>query len=74
MEKLQELCRQKPEVKQYLQQNVFPVVADSIEALLNAIDQRKIRVDEGEDLPEIEPLLFLAQHLMRINPKEAIKA
>lgn len=74
MERLQELYRQKPELKEYLQANLFPVVADAFEALLKEIDLRRVRVEEGENLPEIQPLLFLAQYLMRHNPKEAVTA
>lgn len=74
MERLQELYRQKPELKDYLHKKLFPVVADAFEALLKEIDFRRVRVEEGEDLPEIQPLLFLAQYLMRNHPTEAIKA
>lgn len=71
MEKLQELCRQKPELKPYLTEKVFPTLTDSLEALLNEIQFRQKRVEAGEQLPEIQPLLFLAQYLMRHNPVEA---
>jgi hypothetical protein len=74
MEQLQELCARDPDVKAYLQSRVFPIVTSSFEALLNEIDFRRKRVEEGEELPEIQPLLFLAQYLMRNNTKSSVTA
>ena len=73
MEKLQEVYRKNPESREYLQQKVFPVVADAFEALLKEIEFRQKRVEEGEPLPEIKPLLFLAQYLMRNNPTQVVR-
>jgi hypothetical protein len=68
VDELQDICRRNPDTKAYLDTKVYPYVRNALEALLKEIDFRKLRVDEGEDLPEIQPLLFLAQYLMRHNP------
>ncbi|OHT03909.1 hypothetical protein TRFO_28755 [Tritrichomonas foetus] len=68
MEALQQLIRQKPELKPYFQEKVYPVLTNALEALLNEIEFRRLRVEDGEELPEIQPILFLAQYLMRNNP------
>ena len=68
MEELSNLCHTKPELKPYLQKKVFPTLQKAFEALLEEIEFYKKRKDTGEDLPEIQPLLFLAQYLMRNNP------
>ena len=68
MEELQQLIRQKPELRPYLKEKVYPALTDALEALLNEIEHRRLRVEEGEELPEIQPILFLAQYLMRHNP------
>jgi hypothetical protein len=72
LEELQDLRRNDPEVKAYLDTKLYPSVRNALEALLIEIDFRKVRVDEGEDLPEIQPLLFLAQYLMRNNPTDSV--
>jgi hypothetical protein len=72
MDQLQELCARDAEAKAYLQSKVFPIVTCAFEALLNEIDFRRKRVEEGEELPEIQPLLFLAQYLMRNNSNNSV--
>ena len=68
MEKLQELCRQKPELKQYLDDKLFPALTNALQALLEEQEFYQKRTSAGEKLPEIQPILFLAQYLMRHNP------
>ena len=65
MENLRHVCESDPNIKAYLSDKVFPVLTDGLEALLKAIDDRK---KNSESLPEIEPILFLAQYLIRNNP------
>ena len=68
MEELQRLCASNPELKQYLQSKVFPILTDSFESLLEDMEFNKKRTDAGEKLPPIKPLLYIAQYLMRNNP------
>jgi hypothetical protein len=67
---LKQLCQSNPEVKSYLDAQVFPVVRDGFESLLKELDFRERRAGEGEELPPIQPLLFMAQYLMRNNPND----
>jgi hypothetical protein len=62
MQELRELCQSNPEAKAYLNAKVFPAVKDCLQLLLTELDRRQTRVDEGEQLPEIQPILFLAQN------------
>lgn len=68
MEELQDLCRQKPELKPYLTEKLFPVLTEAFEKLLEELEFNKKRTDAGEKLPPIQPLLYIAQYLMRHNP------
>ncbi|EAX97440.1 hypothetical protein TVAG_226840 [Trichomonas vaginalis G3] len=68
MEELQAVIREKPELKQYLEEKLFPTLTDGFEALLVEQELMSKRVNSGEKLPEIQPILFLAQYLMRHNP------
>jgi hypothetical protein len=71
MNELRELCASDPDVKAYLNTKVFPTVRECLELLLTELARRQLRVDEGEELPPIQPLLFLAQNLMRRSPHDA---
>jgi hypothetical protein len=71
MDELRELCTSDPDTKAYLNTKVFPTVRECLELLLTELARRQVRVDEGEELPPIQPLLFLAQNLMRRNPQDA---
>ena len=73
MDKLQAACQANPNLKPYLTEKVFPILTDALEALLKEIEFRQKRVEGGEMIQEIQPLLFLAQYLMRHNPAEAIQ-
>lgn len=74
MEELQNLTREKPELKPYFQEKVYPILTNAFEALLNEIEFRRLRAEGGENLPEIQPILFLAQYLMRNNPNEVVNS
>ena len=68
MEELQELCAKKPELKKYLDDKLFPTLTEALQALLEEQEFTEKRRSAGEDLPKIQPILFLAQYLMRHNP------
>ena len=68
MEELQQLCTEKPELKQYLDEKLFPTLTDALQALLEEQEFTEKRRSAGENLPKIQPILFLAQYLMRHNP------
>jgi hypothetical protein len=57
----------KPDVRTYLEEKVFPILTSGLEELLRAVEQRekKLHDSEEEDIPEIQPLFFLARYLMR---------
>jgi hypothetical protein len=57
----------KPDVRTYLEEKVFPILTRGLEELLRAVEQRekKLRDSEEEDIPEVQPLFFLARYLMR---------
>jgi hypothetical protein len=46
---------------------VFPILTSGLEELLKAVEDRekKLKESEEEDIPEVQPLLFLARYLMR---------
>ena len=67
MERLQELYRQKPELKEYLQANLFPVVADAFEALLMASTGRYAQAARAMDA-------FLATGTAHRTPMRLYKA
>ena len=55
----------KQDVRVYLEEKVFPVLTSGLEELLKAVDEREKKIhEEEEDVPEIQPLLFLARYLM----------
>jgi hypothetical protein len=61
----------KPDVRTYLEEKVFPILTSGLEELLRAVEQREkqLRDSEEEDIPEVQPLLFLARYLMRNAPQ-----
>jgi hypothetical protein len=74
MNELRELCSSNPDVKAYLNTKVLPTIRECLQLLLTEMARRQVRVDEGEELPPIQPLLFLAQNLMRLNPEDAARS
>lgn len=68
-EQFQRLLHEKPALKDYFEANVFPVLTNALESLLVDIDLRRRRTDSGEEVPPVQPVLFLAQYLMRHNPQ-----
>jgi hypothetical protein len=60
-------AKKKPDVRVYLEEKVFPILTSGLEELLRAVEDRekKLKESEEEDIPEVQPLLFLARYLMR---------
>jgi hypothetical protein len=67
--------KKKPDVRVYLEEKVFPVLTRGLEELLRAVEDRekKLRETEEEEVPEVQPLLFLARYLMRHAPQNSDK-
>ena len=68
--------KKKPDVRVYLEEKVFPILTNGLEELLKAVEDREKKlkeVGEEEDIPEIQPLYFLARYLMRNAPKNSDK-
>ena len=59
---------QKPDVRVYLEEKVFPILTNGLEELLRAVEERENKAKEEEDVPEIQPLFFLARYLMKNSP------
>lgn len=63
--------QQKPDVRVYLEEKVFPILTSGLEELLTAVEEREKKIQEGEEIPEIHPLFFLARYLMKHAPPKA---
>ncbi|KAK8886311.1 hypothetical protein M9Y10_041773 [Tritrichomonas musculus] len=63
----------KQDVRAYLEEKVFPILTNGLEELLKAVDDRnkKLNEEEEEEIPEINPLFFLARYLMRNAPQHS---
>ena len=59
---------QRPDVRVYLEEKVFPILTSGLEELLMAVEENKKKAKEEEDVPEIQPLFFLARYLMKHSP------
>jgi hypothetical protein len=68
-------AKKKPDVRVYLEEKVFPILTRVREELLRAVEDRekKAKESEEEEIPDIQPLLFLARYLMRNAPQESGK-
>jgi hypothetical protein len=68
-------AKKKPDVREYLEEKVFPILTRGLEELLRAVEdrERKLKESEEEDIPEVQPLLFLARYLMRNSPAKGGK-
>jgi hypothetical protein len=63
--------KKKPDVRIYLEEKIFPILTSGLEELLRAVEEREkdLKDSEEEDIPEVQPLLFLARYLMRNAPQ-----
>ena len=59
---------QKQDIRVYLEDKVFPILTNGLEELLRAVEERDKKAKEEEDVPEIQPLFFLARYLMKNSP------
>ncbi|EAY09353.1 hypothetical protein TVAG_417750 [Trichomonas vaginalis G3] len=57
--------QQRPDVRVYLEEKVFPILTTGLDELLTAVEEREKKIKDGEEVPEINPSFFLARYLMR---------
>lgn len=68
---LEDTMRDRPDVRVYLEEKVFPILTTGLEELLIAVEERDRLLEEEEDVPEIHPLFFLARYLMKNAPTKS---
>lgn len=57
--------KQRPDVRVYLEEKVFPILTQGLDELLTAVEEREKKIKDGEEVPEINSSFFLARYLMR---------